>query len=381
MGSITKLWTSTLILQLVDEGRIDLDAPVRTYLPKLRVADEETSEVVTPRHLLTHTGGFEGDIFEPTTDGDDAVERFVADLLPQAQQTVPVGDVFSYNNAGFVVLGRIVEVLCGKPWAQVLRERLVEPLGLGRVATCADEAILFRAATGHLRTRSVRPLEPARTWALSRSNAPAGAMLAMSARDLLGFARAFGLPGAEAFAPQVQVPLRALADGRGLGWMLFDRPGGRVVGHDGGRIGQSAVLRVVPDAGVAVAILTTGGGGGPLFHTLLGELLAETAGANETERPSPPSPARPLENAGHDVEAGTDGDLWVTTTSRGALADSLGGEPERRRFVRLDDDTIVAATPVDGSYATYAFVGEDAQGRARYLHSGRAIPRVTTDGQ
>src|SRR5262245_42703805 len=71
IGSITKVWTATLVLQLVDEGLLDLDAPIRTYLPDFRVADEETSRGVSARHLLTHTSGIDGDHFADTGRGDD----------------------------------------------------------------------------------------------------------------------------------------------------------------------------------------------------------------------------------------------------------------------------------------------------------------------
>src|SRR3954470_19447680 len=77
IGSITKLWTSSLVLQLVDEGKVDLDATIRTYLPEFRIADEEAASVITVRQLLTHTSGFEGDIFTETGVGDDCVEKYL----------------------------------------------------------------------------------------------------------------------------------------------------------------------------------------------------------------------------------------------------------------------------------------------------------------
>lgn len=81
--SITKVWTATLVMQLADDGLVELDAPVTTYLPSFRTADERVSGEVTVRHLLTNTGGFEGDIWAPTTSGEDALQRFVEDLPPR----------------------------------------------------------------------------------------------------------------------------------------------------------------------------------------------------------------------------------------------------------------------------------------------------------
>src|SRR4029077_5164128 len=99
---------------------------------------------ITTRQLLGHTAGFEGDIFTDTGVGDDCGEKSlgVQDALPQL--FAPGEQVF-YNNAGFVVLGRLVEVLRGKPYDECLKEYLFAPLGLTHAATGPYEAILFRA--------------------------------------------------------------------------------------------------------------------------------------------------------------------------------------------------------------------------------------------
>src|SRR4051812_15298954 len=123
IGSITKLWTSALVMQLVDDGLVDLDAPLRTYLPEFAVADPAASAAITTRQLLCHVAGFEGDIFTDTGRGDDAIEKYIASIHGIPQLFAP-GEVFSYNNTGFVVLGRLVEVLRGKPFDEVLVERL-----------------------------------------------------------------------------------------------------------------------------------------------------------------------------------------------------------------------------------------------------------------
>lgn len=115
IGSITKLMTTTLAMQLVDEGRLDLDAPVRTWLPELELQDAEAARTITPRHLLTHTSGIDGDFFVDTGRGDDAVERFVVACMALPQPH-PVGEGFSYCNAGFVIAGRVIEKLRGAPW-------------------------------------------------------------------------------------------------------------------------------------------------------------------------------------------------------------------------------------------------------------------------
>src|ERR1700735_5622567 len=188
IDSITKTWTATLVMQLADEGLLDLDASVVTYLPDFDLADSAAARAMTVRQLLSHQAGFEGDIFTDTGNNDDCVQKYV-ETLKTDPQLFPPGEMFSYNNAGYCVLGRIIEVLRGKPFDQALREHLFAPLGLAHAATDAYSAILFRAAIGHLPNPDADGLPvPAPVYALAKSNAPAGAMLAMRPRDLLALA-------------------------------------------------------------------------------------------------------------------------------------------------------------------------------------------------
>jgi CubicO group peptidase (beta-lactamase class C family) len=395
IGSITKVWTASLIMQLVDDGVLDLDAPVRRYVPEFRVADEQASSQITVRHLCSHVSGFEGDIFTDTGRGDDAVERYLA-TITEVPQLFPPGERFSYNNAGYVVLGRILEVLRGKPYNAILREQLFGPLGLTHAAADAYEAILHRAAVGHIRPDPDGAPVPAPTWALVSSNAPAGALLAMSAADLLRFARMHLDGGGEALSAasvkamqqrQVELPyLGILGDAWGIGWEIFDWDGGTVIGHDGGTVGQAAFLRVVPGAGVAVALLTNGGDPLPVYRELVGRALSELAGVRMPDLPAPPAePERvdPAPYAGryeadvvlYEVNEDDQGRLWLELTPRGPLAEA-GLPPERYEIVRLRGETFVSAQPRGGMHQPVAFMDFDAAGRATFLHQGRAIPRA-----
>ncbi|HEY3472899.1 MAG TPA: serine hydrolase, partial [Amycolatopsis sp.] len=186
IGSISKVWTATVAMQLVDEGLLSLDAPIADVLPELRLADPDVTKKVTLRHLLTHTSGIDGDVFTDTGRGDDCVEKYVA-VLDQAAQTHPLGATLSYCNSGFILIGRVIEKLTGKTWDAALRERLFTPLGLTRTGTLPEEALLFRAAMGHVATGDEDP-EPAPVWGLPRSAGPAG-LITASASDVLAFAR------------------------------------------------------------------------------------------------------------------------------------------------------------------------------------------------
>ncbi|MCX4850715.1 serine hydrolase [Streptomyces sp. NBC_00893] len=400
IGSITKVWTTTLIMQLVDEGRLDLDRPVRDYLPEFALGDDKVAAAITVRQLTCHTAGFEGDIFTDTGPGDDAVEKLIA-TLSDAPQLFPPGERFSYNNAGYCVLGRIIEVLRGKCWDDCVRDHLFVPLGLTHAASGPYDAIRYRVAIGHVAPKPGEEPVPASTWALTRSNAPAGSTLTMRPRDLLTFVRMHlndgkaddgtQLLSPESLAamrePQVEVPaLGIMAAHWGLGWMLFGWEGDEVIGHDGGTIGQSAFLRVVPERNVAVALLTNGGQPLHVYQQVLGKLLDELAGVKLPALPEPNPAAAPADLSRYvgeyssmvadTVVTAEDGKLWIERTPKGIFAELGGAPPAKEELLPYLGDTFVANVPqVPGVYMAHAFVGDDGTGRAQFLHTGRADRR------
>jgi CubicO group peptidase (beta-lactamase class C family) len=400
IGSITKTWTGTLVMQLADEGLLDIDKPVASYLPDFDLADSAAAKTMTVRQLLNHTAGFEGDIFTDTGNNDDCVEKYVATLATDPQLFAP-GEMFSYNNAGYCVLGRIVEVLRAKPFDQALRDHLFAPLGLAHAATDANSAILFRAAIGHLPNPDADGLPvPAPVYSLVKSNAPAGAMLAMRPRDLLAFAamhlnKGVAADGTRVLSEEsvaamqaVEVslpPLGLMGDHWGLSWELFDLKGGRVFGHDGGTIGQNAFLRIVPGADAAIALLTNGGNPIGLYFEIYGHLLAELAGIEIPAHPLPPAEPQRIDAARYvgtyansvgksEVTQDEDGRIWMTDTPLGALAELVGGV-ERTELVHLEGDTLIPVEPKYGIHLPQVFVGDDGSGRALFIHTGRAMRR------
>jgi CubicO group peptidase (beta-lactamase class C family) len=405
--SITKVWTATLVMQLVDEGLIALDAPVRAYLPGFRTADEDVSGQITVRHLLTHTGGFEGDIWAETTCGTDALQRFVEDLVPHARQNAGPGEMYSYCSAGYGVLGRLVEVLRDTSYAGALRRHLAEPLGIEELAFSADEALGFRTAIGHASPSPGAAQRPLKAWAvMPPSNPAAGNQLAMSARGLMAFCRMHladgrGADGAMVLSTasaramrerQVDHPAAiGIPARRGLGWSLPNRP--ELVEHGGDMIGVAALLRAVPERDVAVAILTNGGAFGALIEDLVEPLLRDVAGVAPTpSSPTPSADARVSEPrrylgtyqtrvARHDVTLEGDGRLWLAESPRNealTMADTAGVsvEPRRHELRPVGGDTFVRTDPSGKATGAVKFLGADAAGRAQFLHTGRAAPRM-----
>jgi CubicO group peptidase (beta-lactamase class C family) len=406
--SITKVWTATLVMQLVDDGLIELDVPVQRYLPGFRTADERASPQITARHLLTHTGGFEGDLWAATTAGEDALQRFVEDLVSGSPQHTWPGEMYSYCSAGYGVLGRLVEVLRNTSYATALRRHLARPLGIEEVAFCADEALAFRTAIGHIRSSPDAAPHPLKVWAvMPPSNPAAGNQLAMSARGLIAFA---GMHLADGLAPngtrllsaasaramrerQVDHPAAIGAPaGHGLGWMQSKRPG--LVEHGGDMIGVAALLRMVPEQGIAVAVLTNGGAAGPLMDDLIDPLLRDLAGIEPASKLLPPAAhtgvAEPERYLGRyqtrpslgEVTLDENDRLWLAVSERNealtmTAAAGLSVEQARYELRRVDGDTFVLIDSSGAAVQACEFLGTDTDGRARFLHrSGRAAART-----
>ncbi|MPZ74270.1 MAG: serine hydrolase [Nitriliruptorales bacterium] len=285
IGSITKAWTATLVMQLVDEGKLALDTPLSHVLPELTLADPEVTQRLTMRHLLSHTSGIDGDVITDTGRGDDCLERYVAELAGVAQNH-PLGATMSYCNSGFTLAGRAIERLTGETWDTAIAERIFKPLGLTHTVTLPEDAIRFRTAHGHVGEPGENP-SVANTWQLPRSAGPAG-LISSTARDVLTFARIHMSSGHAGSGtrllaqrsvtamrePHVELPGPfSLADAWGLGWGLMNWDGHRLIGHDGGTIGQYAFLRISPEDDLAVVLLTNGGRASDLYADLFGSML------------------------------------------------------------------------------------------------------------
>jgi CubicO group peptidase (beta-lactamase class C family) len=401
IGSITKVYTATLVMQLVDEGKVDLDVPIRTYLPDFRVADDAASSSVTTRQLLSHTSGIDGDFFDDFGRGDECIERYVEAMSGLTQTSEP-GDFFSYCNAGYVLLGRLIEHFRGCVYDAALREHVLAPLGLTDVVTLPEEAILRPVAVGHQHDDDGSHVAP--VWYLARASSPAGVVLS-TARDLLAFARLHlsdgkAPDGTQVLSPasvkamqQLQVELpeaHTLGEGWGLGWILYRLGTPAVIGHDGTTVGQQAYLRIVPEQGFAIALVTNGGlAPGALFRDLVRPTLAEHTGAELVPPALPPVPPvevdpRPFlgvyERTAVRMEIRQDdaGDLFLDVTHTGPLAELSPPEPPTR-LVPFDEARLLTAEPEDrlGMHLVIQFLGLGPDGY-RHLHIGaRATPRVS----
>ncbi len=300
IGSITKSFTATLVMMMVWEGKIDLDATITDYLPDFKLAEAGAAQSITIRHLLSHTSGIDGDLTTDTGRGDDCLEKFV-NLLSDAKQLHAPGQFFSYCNVGYIILGRVIEVLENATFETVFQQRLLIPLGLKHSAISAEEALFYNTAIGHEMDED--GLRHAETAYAPRSNTPSGTVLGMSARDLLNFAR-FHMKGGVTLhderlmnenmaaimqKPQVLIPLSSRYTSWGLGWMQYYWGGADTYGHDGGWMGMSAYLRISPAHDFAVVLFANGPNSSQLYMDVMDPLLMAGTGALPPDLPEPPS--------------------------------------------------------------------------------------------
>jgi CubicO group peptidase (beta-lactamase class C family) len=297
-----------------------------------------------------------------------------------------------------VVLGRIVEIMTGRTWEQALQERLLAPIGASHTVTLPEEALLFRTAAGHF---GLVPDAPALApvWGMPRAQAPAGSTLCSTVEDLLRFARLHLDYGKthdgkqilseasvrEMQREQVDLPPQP-GEGAahwGLGWMEFDWGGRRVIGHDGGTIGQNSSLRIFPDEDFAVAVLTNTSPTGGVMASSIMRWLFGLYGVELPRRPQPPEITPDLDLAAYvgtyeklEMRAEitvTDGRLSLEFTNTGPLAGIAPAQPPMPLLPV--DESLMLQMPAPNFYQPMTF-SHFKDGKPKYFFTGRVYKRV-----
>lgn len=381
VGSISKVFTTTLVMTFVDEGVVDLDEPVIAYIPELPLADETARTTITLRHLLTHMSGFYGDRFDDHGNGDDALARAVAAFHDLPQQTAP-GELWTYCNAGFDLAARILEKVSSKRFEDLMRERVFSPLGMDSTTYFAAEAIRHPVAVGHEGDPGdMRISDP---WPIPRRSNGAGGVTSSTAQ-LLTFAAMHmndgELNGARIISAQSARAMRqeqAVADPFrvwGLGWFRWEVGGEVIVGHTGTTNGFTARLVLIPARTSAIAILSNHAAATPANLAIAETWLEHAHGLREAERPlvaaSPELIGSRVGTYSHRL-----GDLVLTAESDGFHVERVlrnpfdgsekPGKPFRLRPVS-DDIYRADGGGTDGSYADFI---RNPDGSVRFLRFG-----------
>ncbi len=290
IASISKTFAATMAMRLVEQGKLDLKAPVRNYLPDFKVRDAAVSRNVTMWHLLTHTAGWEGQVSGPER-SDDTLRNFVATVMPDLMQVAPPAAAWSYNNAGFSVAGRVIETVTGTSINRAVRDLVFTPLGLAHAGSSAGEFIVNRFAAGH----GVRSNPSGYAAFLQRPFSPSVSVTAggvgLCITDLLHYAQ-FHLGDGTASGGErllskaslemmrtTQLHKQSTDDDIGIAWHLRNVGNLRVAGHGGTLSGHILLLEIVPEKNFAIGILTNSINGWRLIQDVEREVLKQFHGA------------------------------------------------------------------------------------------------------
>ena len=287
IASISKTFAATMMMRLVEQGKVDLKAPVRTYLPDFKVRDESVARDVTVWNLLTHTAGWEGQVSGPER-GEDTLRNFTATVMPDLMQVAPREAAWSYNNAGFSVSGRVIEAVTGTSINRAIFDLVFQPLGLKTAGTTAGDFMVHRFAVGHVNGRDG---EPGMMRPFSPSVSVTAGGVGLGIDDLLAYAR-FHLgdgtsPGGERLLSRASLEMmrttqlhkQATDDDIGLAWHLRNVGPIRVAAHGGTLGGHILLLELVPERNFAIGILTNSSNGWRLIQDVEREVLRSYHGA------------------------------------------------------------------------------------------------------
>lgn len=271
LASTTKSFTALAVMQLVEAGKVDLDAPVQRYLPWFRLADPADSARITVRHLLNQTSG----LVDPTEsltkgDGSDAALEHAVRTLATVQPRHPAGQAFAYSNMNYSTLGLIIQTVSGQSYEDYVRQHVLAPLGMTNTYTWPLEARRHGLATGHCYWFG-RPV--AFQMPYNRAAVPAG-YLSASAEAMShyliahlnggrsGAARVLSPAGIAALhRPAVKLPSPDRDLAYAMGWYVERANGVEMLWHPGNAINFHADILLAPRARWGVVVLANGQNG------------------------------------------------------------------------------------------------------------------------
>jgi CubicO group peptidase (beta-lactamase class C family) len=264
LGSTTKSFTALAIMQLVEAGKMALDAPVQRYLPWFRVADPVASAHITVRHLLTQVSGLSTSVgLQMFTDSPDETPEQYVRKLSTVTLTKPVGATFQYSNANYAILGLIVQAVSGMPFETYLQEHVLNPLQMQRSFVSLEQAKKAGLAQGHRSWFGFPvpidlPLHPA---------AFAAGLLISSAEDMAHYliAQSNGgrYNGVSVLSPQGIDTMHTFAPGAeyAMGWSKLSQNGETILYHNGDTLDAHSELFLAPSQQWGIVLLLNEGDG------------------------------------------------------------------------------------------------------------------------
>ncbi|MCU1387938.1 MAG: hypothetical protein JWL72_1276 [Ilumatobacteraceae bacterium] len=412
IASMTKSFTAAAALLLRDDGLLRLDEPIGTYVPELAGVRLPTTDSPLPtiRMLLTMSGGLPSD--DPWADRQESMtpDDFSALLTGGVTFSASPGTGFEYSNLGYVIVGRAITNIAGRPYRDVVRDRLIEPLGLTSTGFSVGEVPAANVVEGHFKLGEDWAVEP---FAEPGEFSPLGGLFS-SVRDLAvwagGFADAFPARGepddahplsrasrremqqlqrfndvtVPATHPGLDVPaIRARVSGYGLGLVAtHDTRWGQIVGHSGGYPGYGSHMRWHVASGVGVIALGNGRympasePASAALEVVLASLDAPSRRLTRWAR------TRELQRVVHQLVI--EWDDTVADTIFASNVDADLGRDARRAAVGEVSAKLGAIASVDGAKAVSAnaaeidwwIVGEHGRAKVELLLTPQAVPLV-----
>jgi CubicO group peptidase (beta-lactamase class C family) len=282
IGSITKVFNAVVVMTLVDEGVLTLDAPIERHLAGVPIGQPNAIGELTLRHLLSMSSGLDNGPYVYYGRGADALDRYVGGLASLPRHFAP-GRHFGYSNAGACIAGCIASIAAGAPWERLLRERILTPARLQRGAILDEDVRGQVVSVGHVGSATEglqRTIEP--LFSELRARAPSGPSFALSTSDLVRFASLFTRRGItdtgvrvlsetaveQMLSPQIATPNRKY----GTAWCLGSCAGAwddqHVWGHGGTSPTATSYLYWIPEQGGVIAFVTN-------THAAMGELSTD----------------------------------------------------------------------------------------------------------
>jgi CubicO group peptidase (beta-lactamase class C family)/D-alanyl-D-alanine dipeptidase len=344
IGSVSKLFTDLAVMKLVEQGKLDLDAPVQTYLPSFQPKNP-FNKPITLRHLMSHRAGLVRE--PPVGHYFDASSPSLAATVESLSNTALVyepGTRTKYSNAGIAVVGYVLERLAKQPFAQYLKQTLIEPLQMQNSAFERESGLKGRVALAEMWAAHRDPF-PAPEFELGTS--PAGSMYSTT-DDLGKFLLAVFEPGRivkQETLKQMWTPQFAPAgqkDGFGIGFSVSNREGELRIGHGGAIYGFATELAALPESGFGVAVVATKDGANDSTRRIADAALRLL---QDSRKPQPP-PARFSKLVG---EYGWDFNILYVYEQEGKLKTLI------EWFFR---DTLEETSPGEFRYTTGLYEGE-----------------------
>jgi CubicO group peptidase (beta-lactamase class C family) len=383
LGSVTKAFTASLAMQLVSDDLLALDGPIGDVMSSGPCRD--VLGELSLRQLLSHTSGMEND--HPTASSAFGSTREYVRSYRDARPLFPPGEHFSYANAGYVVVGHLIECVTGRPWAETMQAFLLDPLEVRGSFFLSESVSPGLMADGHVR-RNDGEVVRLPSIGLGRAWAPAGG-LALSAAGVMRLVQLHLRDGrtsqgfplleqslvAEMRSDQATVPDTSFADAWGLGWALV-RQGPTVwFGHDGDAEGFTAFVRASCEDGFAVVMVANCIPSSADWGRLLAALAGLGLEVGDPVVPAPREAMLPVDPGavGH-YENGSA--QWTVERRRNGLY-LVSGDLESMPLRAIDADRCVAVSQDGAAAPLLVALVRDEDHQVQHLHLGGRLARRT----